>query len=51
MEQAHRLVASVAGELSLALVRGKSDRAQMTSWVDRLQQVLDAFRAKLEKTR
>lgn len=48
MEQAHRVCAAVAGELSLAIVRGKAPRPVIESWIKRLRQVADAFEGKLK---
>lgn len=47
MEEAHRLCAQVAGELSLAIVRRKASREMMRGWVVALRRVADAFEAKM----
>lgn len=39
MESAHRILASVVGELSLAIVRRGATREMKESWLMRLKQV------------
>lgn len=47
MEETHELVAGVAGELSLAIVRQRAPRAQMLSWIARLRRTADRMEAKV----
>lgn len=39
LEEAHRVLAGVCGELSLALVRGTGSRSRLLAWADRLRTV------------
>lgn len=48
MEETHEIVAAVAGELSLAIVRQRAPRAQMLSWIARLRRTADRMQAKVD---
>lgn len=48
MEETHGIVAAVAGELSLAIVRQRAPRAQMLSWIARLRRTADRMEAKVD---
>lgn len=47
MEEVHRRIAQVVGELSLACVRQSAPRAAMERWISVMRQTADAFEAKL----
>lgn len=46
MEEAHRMLAGVVGELSLSIVRGSGSRAKMRLWAQRLRHVAEKFEEK-----
>ena len=46
-EQAHKQVAQVMGEMSLAAVKGKASREVVRSWIVRLREVADALERRL----
>lgn len=48
MEDVHRRIAQVVGELSLACVRGSAPRAAMERWVEVMRATADAFEAKMQ---
>lgn len=48
MEEVHRRIAGVVGELSLACVRGRAPRAMMERWIRIMRETADAFEAKME---
>jgi hypothetical protein len=51
MEETHRIVAGVAGELSRAIVRQKASRVTMESWISRLRETADRMEAKIGAAR
>lgn len=46
-EAAARAVASIAGEMSLALIRPVTDVAVVQRWIDTLRRVADALQARV----
>lgn len=48
LEEAHRICAAIAGQLSLALVRGKPPPALLARAVKALRRVADALEQKIE---
>ena len=48
MEDVHRRIAQVVGELSLAIVRKGAPRAVMERWIKVMRETADAFEAKLQ---
>lgn len=49
MEDVHRRIAQVVGELSLACVRQSAPRTMMERWIRVMRETADAFEAKLRE--